>query len=424
VFKISRTIDLVVSTMTMNLTEWWQAFGADLERIESKGVKGILKSKSWLLAKQLVESGVHIEDGLFEAKRLSDSMEVLMPSMGKPYKSTLDQNPQYLPNVTNPEDLLFALAYHRHLVRYAKIDSSNYGIVLQGIKAKRELVKEGASRLKTRIDTWLGTKESVVRTAFPELDQFPGSLWEQLTALISELPLAEKIIKQFEADVSHCAENDPVQVFDRLDKIVKYEEKTLREIAGKIASSAKNTAKAQMIDQEIEGLVEHLNSPFSDPQYKIQVKDFDDFSAEALLELADKTALISNIVNIHKAMALYRQQRNKGIVTVMELDVFGPIVKFLSTTFLRHLIHDCILLAQESEKLQEELDLMVDGLETKAIDQNVAKINLQTLLVSTSLSVKKIERKSIYEKDDEIDEARGDFQAVLDGVTLKMGFAN
>ena len=222
--------------MSMTLTEWWQQLTDDLTRLENKVENS--GSEPWVAARLMASEGALLESSLLAAmgrKRIIDSAA---PRLGSRIDDPVTDEIQYVPDVHDPEQLLFAIIYYQHLLRYETIDSG-HTLFVPAVIEKRPLVRQNALQLKQRIDQYCNDPENTarVRAAFPGLDQQQGeTLLDQVNGWLTEKSIEEKLISQFEADANavingHQAGSDVSQLFINLDSRLKTKEGILREIA-------------------------------------------------------------------------------------------------------------------------------------------------------------------------------------------------
>lgn len=534
----------------MSLTKWWELLEADLVRLRSQGLTN--QNSALQTLETIANIGVRIEqESILSAQTKDKNIREALTSLGSPYSSDLASDPQYLPNVSTPQELLLAVCYFHHLNRFQAIDESNNPLILNGVISKKTLVAETAQKLKERIDAYcsLDANLATFKLAFQEVEKQAGAtLFEKLTSLLAELPLEEKLIIQLEADAAEAIQNNLdkqmglIQVFDDLDLTLKKKEKILRDLSSSIkfieelnanfidpiklatpnypinstkenaliwekiksqyalnkpsnlivsatrdlVSDALSIAKLpfkafnfftsntlgyftpqivnntistvtttvgdlynsiipstnhEMIKNSliisaktlISDLADSLNnSQEQNRSQKLSGNDFESMSSQEIQNLADKIAVVRNIIHIQKTIELYRQKQNTGIVTMTQMSFFGPIIKLLSKTSFRRFIYDRILLSLEAEKLSKNLAILV-----QQVDQNVLAIDqvnpaLHTALNLTKTNSGKIKNTSVYtffkelDKDlqAERDQAAIDLEAVIDHASFKSGLVN
>ncbi|CDZ78615.1 hypothetical protein BN59_02925 [Legionella massiliensis] len=519
--------------MSMTLTQWWNKLETDLARLQAKVQNH--QSPAWQTARTLVQEGAQIEDGLISAMGHKNAIDRAMPNLGSAFISPHDNATHYLPDVNNPEELLFAIVYYNHLCRYAQIDSGPYAPIVNGVIAERASVQADAQGLKDRIDNYIAQQASpaAVLAAFPEVANQPGAtLLDQITSMLAELPVEDKLLVQFETDTQAAVQahqqqaSSLIEVFDDLNKNLKHKEKTLRKIASykrmaeelakedstlvddlsdqnqmqtKYPQDATKWTKINTPDTEastkmkvavnvtragftvantvgwlfntavrytagyvapqvvndmatstvntISGLAESitpnsnsdskkgrlvakaneriatyadgLNSPnITDQKAVISAKDFESMSSQQVDALADKVKLVRNLVHIQKTMELYREKQMTGIVKVIAVDVFGPIVRFLCDTPFRRVIYDRILLTLAAEKFEKQLDTMIEQVEANdQYGKDQVKTDLETALRKVRVKSEKILQRSVYTFfEEERAAASGELVAVVDQV--------
>ncbi|KTD25966.1 MULTISPECIES: hypothetical protein [Legionella] len=228
----------------MRLTDWWNALITDLDRLKVLVKQETSNSEAWTAAMTMATEGREIEANLFAARTREANIKKASEKLGAEYTSSATEAPQYLPNVTNPDELLFAMVFYQHLNRYAQINEGN-SLVLNGVRANDAVVQANMIELKKRIEAYCNNEEEAnkVKETFPGVTQQAGAnLFEKVQNMLSELPLEDKLIGQFEEDAKkkideydqanvEYNQSNIASLFTELDAALKKKEKILREIA-------------------------------------------------------------------------------------------------------------------------------------------------------------------------------------------------
>jgi hypothetical protein len=242
--------------MPMTLTQWWKLLDDDLNQLKPTLSKGnpAWAGSYWSTAAKMAERGQTIEANIAFAESIKAEIYSKSQDFGSEsiagFKSAYDSDTQYLPQVTNPEELLFALTYYRHLSRYPEIDridpvvySFVARIALPKIIEQRKLVEDNANELKRRILEFCNKPENVqaVKQEFPTVADDTLKQVEKLAE-----PVEEKLLNQMETEVNTALEKFRknqdfhdlkkcnqalVNLLGELNKSFLEKEKTLREIA-------------------------------------------------------------------------------------------------------------------------------------------------------------------------------------------------
>ncbi|KTC85698.1 hypothetical protein [Legionella drozanskii] len=202
--------------MSMTLTQWWKQLNDDLNQLKPTLSKGDSSwdGSYWTAAEQMAIDGQTIEANIVSGESIKAKIYNQSKNFGSEssagFKSTYDPDTQYLPQVTNPEELLFALTYYRHLSRYPEIDKVDpvvnsfiSGIALSKIKEQRNLVEDNANELKRRILEFCNKPENVqaVKQEFPTV---ADDVLKQVEKLAE--PVDEKLIRQIEIEANAALE--------------------------------------------------------------------------------------------------------------------------------------------------------------------------------------------------------------------------
>lgn len=223
--------------MSFTLTEWWVALTKDLTRLEPKVRSS--HSEPWEAARAMAIQGVQIEGNALSGRTYANNIEAAAVRLGTPFIDD-SQRPHHLPDVNDPDQLLFSIIYYQHLLRYSKIDSSTSAFVLGPVISRRPIVANNAAKLKQRIDAYCSNQANIdaVKAAFPDaLTQSGATLFEQLENMLAEQSVEEKLLGQFETDTATIiAQHNPVteglvSLFTKLDNQLKRKEEALRGIA-------------------------------------------------------------------------------------------------------------------------------------------------------------------------------------------------
>lgn len=117
---------------------------------------------------------------------------------------------------------------------------------------------------------------------------------------------------------------------------------------------------------------------------QINAHDLKKMSAAEVSRLADKVALIHHMVTLRKCLTIYQQEHTTGLTKFSLSVVFKPITTLLSKTFMRRLIFNGVLLVLEAEKLEKEVNQLIQKVKTTTeFDQTVVKDELTMTLKST-----------------------------------------
>lgn len=95
----------------MRLTDWWNALITDLDRLKVLVKQETSNSEAWTAAMTMATEGREIEANLFAARTREANIKKASEKLGAEYTSSATEAPQYLPNVTNPDELLFAMVF-------------------------------------------------------------------------------------------------------------------------------------------------------------------------------------------------------------------------------------------------------------------------------------------------------------------------
>lgn len=189
--------------MPMTLTEWWKLLEDDLKQLKPILSKGnpAWAGIYWSAAAEMAKKGQTIEANIVAGESIKAEIYNKSKDFGSEgsagFKSAYDPDTQYLPQVTNPEELRFALTYYCHLSRYPEIDSIDPGvnsfvarIALPKIIEQRKLVIDNADELKNRILKFCDKPENVQAVK----QEFPSDADE---VLLQVEKLAEPVEKNF-----------------------------------------------------------------------------------------------------------------------------------------------------------------------------------------------------------------------------------
>ncbi|KTD39356.1 hypothetical protein Lnau_0123 [Legionella nautarum] len=242
--------------MPMTLTQWWKLLNDDLNELKPTLSKGnpAWKKSYWSAAAKMAQQGQTIEANIVSGESIKATIYKKSKKFGSEssagFKSSYDPDTQYLPQVTNAEELIFALTYYRHLSRYSEIDTMDpvvnsfiSKIALGKIKEQRNLVEDNANELKRRIIEFTNKPENieVVKQEFPTV---ADDVLKQVEKLAE--PVEEKLVRQMELEVNAALEkfrNNQdfhdlkkynqalVNLLGELNKSFLEKEKILREIA-------------------------------------------------------------------------------------------------------------------------------------------------------------------------------------------------
>ncbi len=229
--------------MPMTLTQWWQVLSDDLKRLKPLVKNG--ESAPWLAAETMAKEGAQIEDGLLTAMGHKNEIDKAIEKLGPEFTTPKSKEKQYLPKVSSPDELLFAVVYYQHLDRYKTIDTARSGsptdLILAGVIKERPVVQDNVDELKKRIDAYCSQPgiDKAIIDAFPDLANQNGqTLPDKVASMLAELPLDEKLIGQFEAEANdllqtHGEKDDKaiINLFNQLDSSLQRKENALREIA-------------------------------------------------------------------------------------------------------------------------------------------------------------------------------------------------
>lgn len=141
--------------MAYTLTQWWEQLTQDLSNFEAK---------PWVIAaRTMAAEGVKIEKNPTQGRYFEKAIEETSKNLGDIYSC---QKPQYLPNVDNPEQFIFAVVYYQHLLRYENIDANSIGGItgwtfLKFVQNELPRVQVNAQELKRRIEGFSNAPETI-----------------------------------------------------------------------------------------------------------------------------------------------------------------------------------------------------------------------------------------------------------------------
>ncbi|ARG97922.1 hypothetical protein [Legionella micdadei] len=226
----------------MKLTDWWNALITDLDRLKSLVKPETANSEPWKAAMEMATQGKEIESNLLAARGRETAIKNESKKLGSEFNSGATRVPQYLPDVNNPDELLFAMVYYQHLSRYVQINEGN-SLVLTGVRDNDSVVQANMPELKRRIEDYCRKEADAVIGAFPDIAQQEGAdLFEKVQNFLSELPLVDKLVGQFEEEAKkkideydqrnvEYNQTNIAGLFTALDSVLKEKEKILRKIA-------------------------------------------------------------------------------------------------------------------------------------------------------------------------------------------------
>jgi hypothetical protein len=182
----------------MNLTQWWSAFEDDLDCLAPR--VGNTRSASWQGARTMIDAGLKIEKNILWGLKYEAEINKGAAQLGSPFNNEVTGKWMPLPDVNCPESLLFALVYHKHLLRYHSINQGN-PLVLNRLINERPGLQRDVGELKGRIDRYCSNPAHIqkVKNVFPDVARQKGAtFFEQLECWLADESLPEKLIKQLE----------------------------------------------------------------------------------------------------------------------------------------------------------------------------------------------------------------------------------
>lgn len=221
----------------MRLTEWWRSFEYDLDSLAKKVVNS--QTDPWIAARTMIQQGVQIEGNLLFGIRYANEINKAAIKLGASFFNVPTGKAMHLPDVDSPESFMFALVYHKHLLRYQSINEGNPLAVSQLIEG-RPGIEYAANELLRRIDAYCAVNEHLeaVNSAFPEVALQEGAtLIEKVDKWLSEEPLVGKLAKQLEAATLEIIEQHNVKkeglksLFTKIEFLLHNKVMVLREIA-------------------------------------------------------------------------------------------------------------------------------------------------------------------------------------------------
>jgi hypothetical protein len=207
----------------MYLTEWWQAFSADLDNLATKVNNS--SSEPWIGARAMIAEGIQIEGNLLRGTQYATRINQASQKLGAQFFNTVSKKIMYLPEVNSTEELLFAWTYYKHLQRYSLIDQGNAFSISYLTKGRPE-IHCAALALKRKIDAYCSTPVNIdaLCRAFPELVVLPGdNALVQIEKWLACSSVVEKFVQQLSTVISdviktHEADPDGIHVvFDTVE---------------------------------------------------------------------------------------------------------------------------------------------------------------------------------------------------------------
>lgn len=188
------------------LTWWWEALEEDLDKLKPKVTKS--DSPPWVAAGDMAKHGKDVEKS--------------WPPTQLSLKSKIEENAKNLgiedlPDINNPEQLVFAILYCQHLKRFEKITVGNY-LFLKGVHNEDGRVQGSLYKLEERINAYLDNKEHVkkVKEAFPGITTVLGeSLTEPVDNWLDLLPAVVEVPTEVE-EASVVEEITPPKTLEEL----------------------------------------------------------------------------------------------------------------------------------------------------------------------------------------------------------------
>lgn len=227
--------------MTLTFTSWFETLVTDLEGLASRlGIDKEHEPESWHSVRIMAKAASEIEySPLFNGLSGKATIEAALKKIGLPYHDEESNTDRYLPDVTTPQELLFALIYYHHLKRFDHINQGSH-FVLTSLQAQRSIIQRDTSVLLLRIKEYCAQNFKQIKAFFPELQTQNENILEQLEQLIAKkITLEEKLFCHFHADVVKTLERHKLDIesgnlvalFKKLDYKLKLKEENLREIA-------------------------------------------------------------------------------------------------------------------------------------------------------------------------------------------------
>ncbi len=220
----------------MNLTEWWLAWGAELDELATKVSDS--QTESWLAARAMIAEGAQIEANFLWGLHYAAKINAAAEKLGAPFYNQEAGKRMHLPSISSPETLLFALTYYHHLLRYQSINQGN-SLVLAQILKEQPGVNYAAKELKKRLDEYCQAPEHIaaVQATWPETAQLPGpGLLVQVEQWLATEPIVDKLLKQLEQATGKIVGEFDVEcenintLFTKIGNLLEGKMASLREI--------------------------------------------------------------------------------------------------------------------------------------------------------------------------------------------------
>lgn len=115
-----------MAQQSLTLTQWWQAFSDSLDNLKLLVSENIASSLGD--AYQMATLGKRIESHVWQGLGIKKKIKTLEQKLG----DKLPGRDEYLPQITNNDEVLFAINYYLHLKRFQSVKSTS-SLIQQGI---------------------------------------------------------------------------------------------------------------------------------------------------------------------------------------------------------------------------------------------------------------------------------------------------
>lgn len=247
----------------MTLTQWWQTLLDNLETL--KQVYGLDELEQWKAAKNMADLGKDIEKkGITYAYNVESTIINASKRLGKPINPNEAAG---IPDVSSPQQLLFAYFYYRHLCLFNDIQSG--WLMQQGINSKKGSTKKSADALKSRIEGYLNNPSNI--DAIKSYLNLSADITELSFTLVDDAITAklkkDSELKQVEEEHS-CEKTPPLvsQIEDSNSDVVALKEK----LCSKIESDAQKIIDEYTKDQAISTLYTNLDAKVKETEQTLR----------------------------------------------------------------------------------------------------------------------------------------------------------